>query len=138
MDILGRSYMLITCGSWKLDTNSPTVFLTCLIPLLIFLYLLTIFVVAINLIFKGKLPFSYSRLFEKVYLILYSLIPKGFLHFILQTSYPNLQIFNPSHLLIDIHILHTVLYAFSKVPTRKICLTIKSCYKGSSPSISWP
>lgn len=75
---------------------------------------------------KEKLPFSYSRLFEKVYLILYSLIPKGFLHFILQTSYPNLQIFNPSHLLIDIHILCTVLYAFTKVLTRKICLTIKN------------
>lgn len=68
---------------------------------------------------KEKLPFSYSRLFEKVYVILYALIPKGFLHFILQTSYPNLQIFNPSHLLIDIHILRTVLYAFTKVLTRK-------------------
>ena len=34
---------------------------------------------------------------------------------------------NPLHSSISIHILHTVLYTFPKVLTRRICLTIKSC-----------
>ena len=33
-------------------------------------------------------------------------------------------LFNPLHPNINIHILHTVLYTFTKVLTRRICLTI--------------
>ena len=35
---------------------------------------------------------------------------------------------NPLHLHISMHILHTVLYTFPKVRTRRICLTIKSFF----------
>ena len=33
---------------------------------------------------------------------------------------------NPLHPNISMHILHTVLFTFTKVPTRRICITIKS------------
>ena len=35
---------------------------------------------------------------------------------------------DPLHLNISMHILHTVPYIFPKVLTRRICLTIKSCF----------
>ena len=38
-------------------------------------------------------------------------------------------LFNPLHPNISMHILHTVLYTFPKVLTRRICLTIKSYLK---------
>ena len=37
--------------------------------------------------------------------------------------------FNPLHPKISIHILHTVLYTFLKVLTRRICLPIKSFFR---------
>ena len=38
--------------------------------------------------------------------------------------------FNPLHLNIGMHILHTVLYTFTKVLTRRICLTIRAYLVG--------
>ena len=38
------------------------------------------------------------------------------------------NLFNHLHPNISMHILHTVLYTFSKVLTRRICLTIKSFF----------
>ena len=38
------------------------------------------------------------------------------------------NLFNPFHLNISMHILHTVLYTFPKVLTRRICLTVKSFF----------
>ena len=47
-------------------------------------------------------------------------------------------LFNPLHPNISIHILHTVLYTFNKVLTRRICLTIKSFFSWWSFSLfSW-
>ena len=44
---------------------------------------------------------------------------------------------NPLHLCVSMHILHTVLYTFSKVRIRRICLTIKSLFsKRSFPLFS--
>ena len=37
-------------------------------------------------------------------------------------------LFNPLHPNISMHILHTVLYTFPKVLTRRICLTVKSFF----------
>ena len=46
---------------------------------------------------------------------------------------------NPLHLHIIMSILHTVLYTFPKVRTRRICLTIKSFFGcWSFPLFSWP
>ena len=46
---------------------------------------------------------------------------------------------NPLHLHISMSILHTVLYTFPKVRTRRICLTIKSFFGcWSFPLFSWP
>ena len=92
--------MLITCGSWKLVTNSPTVFLTCLIPLLIFLYLLTIFVVAINLIFKGKTTFQLLPAFWKGLCNSLCSNSQRFLALYLAnklSKFANIQPFTPSH-----------------------------------------
>ena len=38
------------------------------------------------------------------------------------------NLFNPLHPNISMHILHTVLYTFPKVLTRRICLTVKSFF----------
>ena len=47
--------------------------------------------------------------------------------------------FNPLHLNIRMHILHTVLYTFPKVLKKRICLTIKSFFTcWSFPLFSWP
>ena len=40
--------------------------------------------------------------------------------------------FSPLHPNISLHILHTVLYTFPKVLTRRICLTIKSFFSWRS------
>ena len=46
---------------------------------------------------------------------------------------------NPLHPNISMHILHTVLYTFLKVLTRRICLTIKSFFSWwSFPLFLWP
>ena len=47
-------------------------------------------------------------------------------------------LFNPLHSIISIHILHTVLCTFTKVLTRRICLTIKIFSSWwSFPFFSW-
>ena len=46
---------------------------------------------------------------------------------------------NPLHPKISMHIFHTVLSTFSKMPIWRICLTIKSFFSGWSPPLfSWP
>ena len=46
---------------------------------------------------------------------------------------------NPLHPNISMHILHTVLLTFPKMPTWRICLTIKSLFSGWSAALfSWP
>lgn len=46
---------------------------------------------------------------------------------------------NPLHLNINIHILHSALYTFFVVLTRRICLKIKSCFSCCSfPLFLWP
>ena len=51
----------------------------------------------------------------------------------------HLCLIKPLHPNISIHILHTVLYTFPKVLTRRICLTIKSFFSWwSFPLFSWP
>lgn len=38
------------------------------------------------------------------------------------------EIINPLHLNISMHILDTVIFTFPNVPTRRICLAIKSVF----------
>ena len=55
------------------------------------------------------------------------------------SSHKNTWWVNPLHPNISIHILHTVLYTFPKVLTRRICLPIKSFFRWwSFPLFSWP
>ena len=50
-----------------------------------------------------------------------------------------LKFFTPSHPNISMHILHTVLYTFPKVLTRRICPSIKSFFSWWSFTLfSWP
>ena len=51
----------------------------------------------------------------------------------------NVGLFSPLHPNFTLHILHTVLYTFPNVLTRRICLTIKSFFSWWSFSLfSWP
>ena len=54
----------------------------------------------------------------------------AFLHDRAVAKQSNAVIINPLHPSISGHILHTVLYTFPKVLTRRICLTIKASQVG--------
>ena len=62
--------------------------------------------------------------------LLKSILPLEISHFEHPLPSPlpkkNCSYINPPHPNINIHIFHTVLYTFTKVLTRRICLTIKS------------
>ena len=61
--------------------------------------------------------------------LLKSILPLEISHFEHPSPPPfikNCSYINPLHPNINIHIFHTVLYTFTKVLTRRICLTIKS------------
>ena len=76
-----------------------------------------------------------KRSFQIIFMIL-SILPLANYHrkkFLLLKS----KQFNSLHPNINMHILHTVLYTFLKVLTRRICLTVAGfCHCGSFPQFS--